>query len=146
MSLITPRLTVDAPVIGRMVCVDYSGCDPSVLESESDVKQAMDRLCKAIRIQVVGYVCKSFGTGCGVTSVNVLATSSLNVHTWPEIGVACIDLFSCTTDFDDAFIERFFAKAFRSDNSERTSFDRVNPAAQARKGRFSMIGVDRPSG
>jgi S-adenosylmethionine decarboxylase len=140
MPLLDPQLTLDTPVIGRMVCVDFCGCDPAVLESESDVKQAMDGLCEAIRIQVVGYACKSFGPGCGVTSVNVLATSSLNVHTWPEIGVACIDLFSCTTDFDDAFVERYFAEAFRADDSARTSFDRINPATPTPTGRFSTPG------
>jgi S-adenosylmethionine decarboxylase len=139
MTTISTPLTVHTPLIGRMVCVDLCGCDPAVLESESDVRNAMDGLCEAIRIQVVGYACKSFGPGCGVTSVNVLAASSLNVHTWPEIGVACIDLFSCATDFDDAFIERYFAEAFHADDSVRTSFDRRNPAARAQAQRRGAL-------
>jgi S-adenosylmethionine decarboxylase len=116
-------------VIGRMVCVDYAGCDAvDVLCDEETLKGVMDRLCEEIGIRVISNASKSFGPGAGVTSVNVLATSSLSVHTWPELGVACVDLFSCKTDFEDEFIDRFFAGAFGATSSARTSFDRIRPA------------------
>lgn len=121
--------TCSAAVIGRMVCVDYGGCEAiDTLCDEEAVKGAMDRLCEEIGIRVISHASNSFGPGAGITSVSVLATSSLSVHTWPELRSACIDLFSCRTDFEDAFVERFFAEAFGATTSARTSFDRVRPA------------------
>jgi len=122
-------------VIGRMVCVDYSGCDAiDVLCDEEMLKRVMDELCEEIGIRVISNASKSFGAGAGVTSVNVLATSSLSVHTWPELKTACIDLFSCRTDFDDEFVDRFFADAFGATSSVRTSFDRMQRATAGIRG------------
>lgn len=119
-------------VIGRMVCVDYAGCQAvDVLCDEQALKEVMDKLCEEIGIRVISNASKSFGPGAGVTSVNVLATSSLSVHTWPELGIACVDLFSCQPDVDDAFVDRFFADAFGATSSARTSFDRMQPARTA---------------
>ena len=116
-------------LIGRMVCVDYAGCEAlDVLCDERVLKAAMDELCEQIGIRVVSNASKSFGPDAGITAVNVLAASSLSVHTWPEVGVACIDLFSCGADFEDEFVDRFFAHAFGAARSARTSFDRVQPA------------------
>jgi S-adenosylmethionine decarboxylase len=116
-------------VIGRMVCVDYGGCDAmDVLCDELALRTVMDELCELIGIRVVSNASKSFGPGAGITAVNVLAASSLSVHTWPELGVACIDLFSCGTEFEDELVDRFFARAFGAARSTRTSFDRVRPA------------------
>ncbi len=116
-------------LIGRMVCVDYAGCGAlHVLRDEAVLRAVMDELCEEIGIRVVSNASKSFGPDAGITSVNVLAASSLSVHTWPEVGVACIDLFSCGADFEDDLVERFFAEAFDADRSRVTSFDRVQPA------------------
>ena len=115
-------------LIGRMVCVDYAGCGAlEVLRDETVLRAVMDELCEEIGIRVVSKASKSFGPDAGITAVNVLAASSLSVHTWPELGVACIDLFSCGADFENEFVERFFAQAFGAKGSTVTSFDRVQP-------------------
>jgi len=36
-----------------------------------------------------------FGEGFGFTGVVVLAESHMTIHTWPEHGVAAIDIFTC---------------------------------------------------
>lgn len=46
----------------------------------------------------------SFGPGQGVTGVALLAESHISIHTWPEYGSACVDIFLCgrTHDLDAA--------------------------------------------
>ncbi len=36
-----------------------------------------------------------FGEGDGISGVAVLAESHISIHTWPEIGLATIDVFMC---------------------------------------------------
>ncbi|HWU95679.1 MAG TPA: adenosylmethionine decarboxylase [Sphingomonas sp.] len=42
----------------------------------------------------------SFGPGQGVTGVALLAESHISIHTWPEYGTACVDIFMCGTTHD----------------------------------------------
>ncbi|UZK65415.1 adenosylmethionine decarboxylase [Sphingomonas sp. M1-B02] len=42
----------------------------------------------------------SFGSGMGVTGVAMLAESHISIHTWPEYGTACIDIFLCGRKHD----------------------------------------------
>ena len=42
----------------------------------------------------------SFGPGMGVTGVAMLAESHISIHTWPEYGSACVDLFMCGSSHD----------------------------------------------
>ncbi len=37
----------------------------------------------------------AFGPGMGVTGVALLAESHISIHTWPEHGSACVDIFMC---------------------------------------------------
>lgn len=41
-----------------------------------------------------------FGAGLGVTGFAVLAESHISIHTWPESGVAAVDLFVCGKNAD----------------------------------------------
>lgn len=42
----------------------------------------------------------SFGAGQGVTGVALLAESHISIHTWPEYGTACVDIFLCARTHD----------------------------------------------
>lgn len=55
-----------------------------------------------------------FGPGMGVTGVLMLAESHISIHTWPESGVAALDIFMCGSariDAAIAVIEDAFADA-----------------------------------
>ncbi len=67
----------------------------------------------------------SFGAGQGVTGVALLAESHISIHTWPEHGTACVDIFLCAATHDlqaglDAIVRRLDARVARSTVMERT--------------------------
>lgn len=67
----------------------------------------------------------SFGEGQGVTGVALLAESHISIHTWPEYGTACIDIFLCAKTHDlqaglDTILAWLDARIARSTVVERT--------------------------
>ena len=37
----------------------------------------------------------SFGAAGGITGIVLLAESHMSIHTWPEVGLAAVDIFMC---------------------------------------------------
>lgn len=72
-----------------------SGLSDAVL-IETTLRQAAG----AAGAQVLSVHVHPFGEGMGVTGVALLAESHISIHTWPETGVAAVDLFVCGKDAD----------------------------------------------
>lgn len=68
--------------------------DPALVEA------ALRQAAAAARARVLGVHVHGFGDGMGVTGVVLLAESHISIHTWPEHGVAAVDLFVCGRDVD----------------------------------------------
>lgn len=54
----------------------------------------------AARVTVLGVHLHHFGPGMGITGVALLAESHISIHTWPEHGIAAVDLFVCGLQAD----------------------------------------------
>ena len=66
----------------------------------------------------------AFGPGQGVTGVAMLAESHISIHTWPEYGSACVDLFMCGRSHDlDAALETIVT-GFGAEVARRTLLTR----------------------
>ena len=55
----------------------------------------------------------------GVSGVVIISESHLAIHTWPELGYAAVDLFTCGTKCDPKVAYEFLKKKF---NSKKASF------------------------
>jgi len=49
----------------------------------------------AAAVKVLDVKLHPFGPGMGITGVALLAESHISIHTWPETGVAAVDIFVC---------------------------------------------------
>ena len=68
----------------------------------------------------------SFGEGCGLTGVLILAESHITVHQWPEKEYAAFDIFMCGNtrpDLSAKHIEESFSESI----VEVRSLDRCLP-------------------
>lgn len=55
-----------------------------------------EEILKANRATIIKQVSHSFGAGMGFTGIFLLAESHATIHTWPELGVAAVDVFTCS--------------------------------------------------
>lgn len=80
--------------LGRHLLVEYRGCDRGRLDDLPFIEALMRRAVEAAGVSIIGSVFHHFAPQ-GVTGVVVIAESHLSVHTWPELGYAAVDFFTC---------------------------------------------------
>lgn len=64
------------------------------------IETALRSAAQAAHARVLDVRLHHFGDGQGVTGVALLAESHISIHTWPEHGLAAIDLFVCGVSAD----------------------------------------------
>lgn len=80
--------------LGRHLLVDFFGCERRLLADAGHVERTLVEAARRSGARIVEVVFHSFNPQ-GVSGVVVIAESHLAVHTWPEEGVASMDLFTC---------------------------------------------------
>ncbi len=89
--------------LGRHVIAELSNCNPDILADLEKVQQSMIKAAKLAGAQVREVAFHRFQPQ-GISGVIVIAESHLSIHTWPELGYAAVDIYTCgnTTDPESA--------------------------------------------
>jgi S-adenosylmethionine decarboxylase len=83
---------------GKHIIVDFWGdIDSRILTDENLIKEAFITAAETAGATVLGSNWHHFGEGFGVTGVVMLSESHMSIHTWPEHGLATIDVYMCGT-------------------------------------------------
>jgi len=94
---------MDAIRLGKHVLIDIKTDRRHLLIDERSFEEVLVNICRTIGATVLCSEFRSFGEGFGFTGVVVLAESHATIHTWPEHGMACLDIFTCgAVDPEDA--------------------------------------------
>ena len=80
--------------LGQHLIVDFHDCK-MVPQTASELEQMMLETARIIEATVVTSSFHAFSP-IGLSGVVVIAESHLAAHTWPEHGIVCIDLFTCS--------------------------------------------------
>ena len=109
--------------IGRHCILELYQCDQGKLNDEAFIRTTITSSAKIAGATLINLVTHSFKPQ-GVTGLALLAESHISIHTWPEIGYAAIDVFTCGehTMPDKAcklFFKDFSAKHFSFKNIAR---------------------------
>ena len=83
-------------IVGIEWLVDANGCNPEALRSLECLQTVFQRAISELNLQVVGeIVWHRFPSPGGVTGMALLSESHLACHTYPEHGLATINLYCC---------------------------------------------------
>ena len=109
--------------LGQHVLAEFFECDPNILNSIDKVeKYLVDAAleCGATIVQKCFHMFNPYG----VSGVVIISESHLAIHTWPELGYAAVDLFTCGDKCDPKISYEFLKKKFHCQNATFTELKR----------------------
>lgn len=80
--------------LGRQVLAELTFCDRDAINDEALVRSLLEQAAGASGATLLSVHVHRFQPH-GVSGVAILAESHLAVHTWPELGYAAVDAFTC---------------------------------------------------
>lgn len=109
--------------LGRHVLAEFFDCDPNMLNNKDRIENNMVDAaieCGATVVQKCFHMFSPYG----VSGVVIIAESHLSIHTWPELGYASVDLFTCGTKCDPKVAYEFLKNKLHSKNAFFTELKR----------------------
>jgi len=109
--------------LGRHVLAEFFECDPNTLNNIDKVEKYMMEAaleCGATIVQKCFHMFSPYG----VSGVVIISESHLAIHTWPELGYAAVDLFTCGSKCDPKVAYEFLKDKFHSKNASFTELKR----------------------
>lgn len=83
-------------IVGTEWLVDASGCSPEALRDVAILRALFESIVTDLDLKAVGEALwHAFPGEGGVTGVLLLRESHLACHTYPELGVATVNLYCC---------------------------------------------------
>jgi S-adenosylmethionine decarboxylase len=115
--------------LGRHILAEIYGCDAEILNNKEFIETIMvDSALKAgAEIREVAF--HKFSPQ-GISGVVIISESHLTIHTWPELGYAAVDVFTCGDRINpwnacNYMTEKFNAKNMTATEIKRGIFEQV---------------------
>lgn len=78
----------------RHIIAELSGCRPDLLGNINKIREILVRAAVIANASIREVVFHKFQPN-GVSGVVIIAESHLAIHTWPEVGYAALDIYTC---------------------------------------------------
>lgn len=101
--------------LGTHLLVELKDCNPSILQSLEEVRDALVSAAKEAMATIVDISFHEFSP-FGISGMVVIAESHLSIHTWPEYGYAAVDIFTCGETIKPDRAAAYLIKRFASKN------------------------------
>ncbi len=116
-------------IIGKHITVDMYGCTFESLDNLDFVKHAMLTAVSEANMTLLDFTSHKFEPQ-GLTALALLAESHMSIHTYPELGYAAVDVFTCgdhsRPDKAVSILKRFLKPAkVKTTNIRRGDFGSV---------------------
>lgn len=129
--------------LGEHYLIELYDCDKEVLNSLNIVTETMLEASRMAGATIIDDRFHKFSPQ-GVSGVVVIAESHLSIHTWPELGYAALDLFTCSHDLNIQSAMDFLRQVFRPGDVEvkYTARGILNPKLRNRTSRLESLQFD----
>ncbi|CCJ33326.1 MULTISPECIES: adenosylmethionine decarboxylase [Caloramator] len=113
--------------LGRHIIAEIYGCDAEILNDREKIEKIMVDAALMAGAEVREVAFHKFSP-LGVSGVVVISESHLTIHTWPELGYAAVDVFTCGDhinpwDACNYMTEKFGATHITATEVKRGLFD-----------------------
>jgi S-adenosylmethionine decarboxylase len=85
----------------KHILFTLKGCSAVLLNDDEYIRNVVHHASIACNSKILGINSHKFDPQ-GVTCVAMLAESHISIHTWPELGMAVCDIFTCGEHTDPA--------------------------------------------
>jgi S-adenosylmethionine decarboxylase len=109
--------------LGNHILAEISSCNSDTLSNLNKVREIMTQAAIYANAEIRESVFHKFYPH-GVSGVVVIAESHLAIHTWPELGYAAIDIYTCGDHTKPWVACEFIANAFESNCIKTTEVER----------------------
>lgn len=109
--------------LGCHIVAEMSLCDPEILTDLERVKEAMVKAAEVANAEVREVAFHRF-IPHGVSGVVVISESHLSIHTWPEIGYAAVDIYTCGAHTDPMKALQFLSGQFHCKTMTTSTIER----------------------
>ena len=103
--------------------LELKDCDRELLNDLNYIRETLTRAAKDVGAHIVGESFHQFHP-IGVTGVLAISESHICIHTWPELGYAAADVFTCGTSFDPRKAAQILIERLRSKEPTVTELKR----------------------
>ena len=121
--------------LGRHVLAEIYGCEFSILNDIKKVEALMVKAALKAGAEVRECVFHKFSPQ-GVSGVVVISESHLAIHTWPELGYAAVDIFTCGERVNPWDACQYLTEGFQAGKVNATEIQRgiLEPAERMAAG------------
>ncbi|MEL6676229.1 MAG: adenosylmethionine decarboxylase [Bacteroidota bacterium] len=116
--------------LGKHLLIEYEGCPAERLNQVGLLEDQMIAAAQAAGATVIHSVFHHFSPQ-GISGVVVIQESHLSIHTWPELGYAAVDVFTCGEQVDPWKAQAYLQAQFQASSVSTQAIDRgLVPAAE----------------
>ncbi|MGI6343923.1 MAG: adenosylmethionine decarboxylase [Bacillota bacterium] len=109
--------------LGRHILAEIYGCPAQILNDVEKVEEILVNAALEAGAEIREVVFHKFSPQ-GVSGVVVISESHLAIHTWPELGYAAVDVFTCGDRVDPWTACNFITRHFEAQNMTATEVER----------------------
>lgn len=121
--------------LGRHVLAEIYDCSANILNDIAAVEKIMVKAALAAGAEIREVAFHMFSPQ-GVSGVVVISESHLAIHTWPELGYAAVDVFTCGNTVDPWVSCDYIKREFQAQRME---------AKEVKRGVFSHEVSHKPA-
>lgn len=109
--------------LGRHILAEIYGCNSEILNNKEFIEKIMVDSALKAGAEVREVVFHKFSPQ-GVSGVVIISESHLTIHTWPELGYAAVDVFTCGDKINPWDACNYMTEKFEAKNMTATEVKR----------------------